>query len=612
MDLDIKRVLAARPGEPQKVELNALTTPWGEKLDPQHVLDEYPRPRLRRAAWTNLNGWWDYAIVECSAARSLWHCARPPQGWDGRILVPFSPEASLSGVGRQLLPTQLLWYHRTMEVGKLAPNKRLLLHFGAVDYACACYVNGTRVATHVGCYTAFTADVTDAVAPGRNVIELCVYDPSEQGTQLRGKQRLARGNMWYTAQSGIWQTVWAEEVPSCRIQSIQVCPQADTGRLLLGIQLSEAGERLGVEVLDAAGTVVASASAKPDDKIAELSLKVADPHLWEPDDPYLYAVRLTYGQDAADSYVAFRTVSVEADEQGMPRFFLNHRPLFLRGLLDQGYWPDGLMTPPSDEAMVADIEAARAGGFNTLRKHIKVEPERWYWHCDRLGMLVIQDMVSGGGVPGVWPSANIPTLVRRSWAAVSDVKPRSWARLGAGDAAYREEWEATARTTVRKLAFHPCIVTWVVFNESWGQFQSASMTQRLREVDDTRPYIATSGWYDQGAGDFFAVHNYFRGMNVYKDPHARRGVPRTRAFIMDEFGGLTCPVEGHTSVDTVYGYDTYEDVESWRCALRRLLDEVSSLEDQGLCGFVYTQLTDVEEETNGLLTYDRRVNKLEA
>lgn len=610
MDLDIKRVLAARPGEPQKVELNSLATVWGEDLDEHRVLREYPRPRLERSSWTCLNGWWNYAIVESSEAKRLWEYACPPKTWDGQILVPFSPEAALSGVNRQLLPKQLLWYRTAIEVDALTPGHRLLLHFGAVDYACACYINGVRVGTHVGGYLPFTLDIADAVHDGANILELCVYDPSEQGTQLRGKQRIRRGNMWYTAQSGIWQTVWMEEVPHRHLANVDAKADPDSGRLVLAIEVSEPGDVLSVDVFDAEGLLVASGDADVDECKTSISLNVHDPHVWDTTDPYLYTLRIAYGADEARSYAAFRTVGVETDGKGVPCFCLNHRPLFVRGLLDQGYWPDGLMTAPSDEALVFDIQAARAAGFNMLRKHIKVESERWYWHCDRMGMLVWQDMVSGGGIPGEWASANIPTLVRRSWTSYPDTSPRNWKRLGADDEAYRQEWTETSRELVAYLGSHPCIACWVVFNESWGQFLSAQNTEELRKVDPTRPYVATSGWYDQGAGDFFAVHNYFRGMRVYRDPNAGKNKGRSRAFMLGEFGGLTCPVEGHESVPTVYGYDTYDDIDSWRDALRELLAQVDALGSQGLSGFVYTQLCDVEEETNGLLTYDRKVNKL--
>ncbi len=613
-DLDIRRVLAARPDAPQDSKLTPLTTPWGEALDPERVLSEHPRPQFERDSWRSLNGWWDYAICEAPDARDEWSNASAPTAWDGNILVPFSPEASLSSVNRRLSPTQLLWYHRKVEIADLSADNRLVLHFEAVDYACAVYVNGAQVLTHVGGYLPFEADVTDEVRLGTNRIEVCVYDPSEQGVQPRGKQRITRGNMWYTAQSGIWQSVWLEEVPEAYVASMCVMPDADAGTLEVDAVLTVPGHMLTVELLDVEGQAVAQASTQTVANEARLRLDIAQPRLWDVDEPYLYGLRVIYGTDVVRSYCAFRTVGIERDESGVARFCLNHKPFFVRGVLDQGYWPDGLMTAPADEALVADIEAMRAAGFNMLRKHIKVEPSRWYWHCDRLGMLVWQDMVSGGGIPGEWASVNIPTLIRRSWTSLRDTSPRSWQRFGAGDEAYRSEWLQMARDTIAHLVGHPCVAAWVVFNESWGQFCSAEITEELRAQDPTRPFTAASGWYDQGAGDFFAVHNYFRNMRVYRDPHA--GLPwrrKQRAFIIDEFGGLTCPVEGHMSLpDITYGYDAFDDLGAWRRAFEELLTQMDALEAEGLVGFVYTQLSDVEEETNGLLTYDRRVNKLVA
>lgn len=611
-DLDLKRVLAARPDVPQGAAVSPLTTVWGEELDSIATLAEHPRPQLERDTWHSLNGLWDYAIIDVADACNQWGRTEQPTKWDGQILVPFSPESALSGVNKQVRPTQLLWYRRDLDIGTLAQDTRYLLHFEAVDYACALYVNGRQVATHVGGYLPLDVDVTDALQAGANELALCVYDPSEQGVQLRGKQRIVRGNMWYTAQSGIWQSVWMEEVPTSYVASLSLEPDADAGVLNVSASVSEPDDELAVCVLNAEGAVVAQTSVQAADRSPRLSLEVKNPQLWDTQTPYLYGLQVTYGTDLVRSYCAFRTVSVEKDAQGVARFCLNHKPLFVRGVLDQGYWPDSLMTAPSDEALVFDIEAMRAAGFNMLRKHIKLESERWYWHCDRLGMLVWQDMVSGGGIPEEWASVNIPTLLRKSWTSRGDTSPRAWQRFGAGDEAYRTEWLQTARGAIERLSNHPCVSTWVVFNESWGQFSSQEMTEQLRTLDSTRPFVATSGWYDQGAGDFFAVHNYFRTMRVYRDPHRgllQRRAPR--AFLIDEFGGLTCPVEGHVSVpDITYGYDAYQDLDAWRVALQELLAEVDALEVDGLAGFVYTQVSDVEEETNGLLTYDRRVNKL--
>ena len=616
MDLDLRRVLQARPGAPQNTKLAQLTTPWGEALDEENVLPEHPRPQFRRESWQSLNGWWDYAIRESTDAAHMWDEAPPPTRWDGAILVPFSPEASLSHVGRRLMPSQLLWYRREIQLECHVVDRCLILHFEAVDYACAVYVNGVRLATHVGGYLPFDIDVTHAVGEGANVVELCVWDPSEYGTQLRGKQRINRGNMWYMAQSGIWQSVWLEEVAARHIESARFDCDVDAGTVSMTVQVSGAGGLLEASVYDAEGSCVGSAHAYAEEERVRLSLRVGEVHLWELDDPYLYDVCLTYGsnddEDKVCSYLAFRTVGLERDDKGIARFCLNHQPVFVRGVLDQGYWPDGLMTAPSDDALIHDIEAVRSAGFNMLRKHIKIESRRWYWHCDRLGMLVWQDMVSGGGIPEEWTSANTPTLFRATWARRGDVTSRSWRRFGADDPVYRAEWQSCAQQTVDLLGNHPCIATWVLFNESWGQFSSREMCARMRERDSTRPYVATSGWYDQGAGDYYAVHNYFRGMRVYRDPHG--GPPwhyQSRAFLINEFGGLTCPIKGHVSVpDITYGYDAFEDLKSWRNAYTELMAHVSELQCEGLAGYVYTQLSDVEEETNGLLTYDRRLNKL--
>ena len=346
--------------------------------------------------------------------------------------------------------------------------------------------------------------------------------------------------------------------------------------------------------------------------VVSFDIPAPSPHLWSPDDPYLYDLRIRYGADELACYCAFRTVSVEPDGEGVMRFCLNHRPLFLRGLLDQGYWPDGLMTAPSDEALAYDIATARRLGFNLLRKHIKVENERWYWHCDRLGMLVWQDMPSGGDRPRNWESRDCPTLFRRSWHSLPDTTPRNRARLGAGSARYRQAWIDNMCATISRLSSHPCIATWVLFNESWGQFDAGLATQMAWEMDASRPVLSASGWYDQGTGDYHAVHNYFRGMHVFADPYGRRGENHAhRAHVLSEFGGLPWRIEEHSCIDRVYGYAEFETKEAWRAGLDTLLAQANALEAEGLSGFVYTELSDIEEEVNGLVTYDRRVCKLD-
>lgn len=430
--LDIRRVLASAPKKHTKETLNSLTTVWGEALDPSNVLPEYPRPRLQRENYAMLNGVWEYAIVLVDGEIDVETLAQQaiPSRWDGQIVVPFSPEAPLSGVGRTVHSNELLWYKRKIELPKLADGQRLILHFEAVDWMCACFVNGKLAGTHVGGYLPFSFDITDLLGPsdageravtaesadgaesaGTAELALCVWDPSDMGSQLRGKQRLMRGDIWYTAQSGIWQSVWYEVVSAAHLESLTL--KGDMfGTLMVKASAQVSGParakssalELELALKDELGQDVLLATL-PVDEAEEVSaeLHVDDPQLWSPEIPQLYTAEAMLRQDgvvvdAARSYCAFRTVEVKADVAGVPRVHLNGAPYFVRGVLDQGYWPDGLMTAPSDEALVFDIEAMKSVGFNTLRKHIKIESERWYYHCDQLGMLVWQDCVSGGVV----------------------------------------------------------------------------------------------------------------------------------------------------------------------------------------------------------------------
>lgn len=633
--LDLKRVIASAPRKPENVALQPLWTVWGESVAAgEEAQSLHPHPQFERERFQLLDGWWDWRIVAASDAATTWRDAPLPDTWDGRIRVPFSPEAPLSGVGRQLQPGELLWYRRTFatpdefcapsaddarppEHGGAAAtdDSRCILHFEAVDYACACYCNGVRVGEHRGGYLPFSFDVTDALAPVDNVVALCVYDPSDEGVQLRGKQKLERGGIWYTAQSGIWQTVWLETVPKIHIASLEIDAQADAGRLDVAVRLhvpkdaspdaETSCEALVVRVLDGDEEVCRAVSTS---STAEqtVSLDVPHPHLWSPDDPHLYRLKLSCGRDEVSSYCAFRTASMERGEDGALRFCLNHEPCFLRGVLDQGYWPDGLLTAPSDEALAFDVQAMKDLGFNLLRKHIKIESDRWYYHCDKLGMLVWQDMVCGGDRLSPWHSSYKPTLSRWSWSHCRDDAPRSWRNLAAGSEAFRREWTETCIGTVAHLRNHPCIVTWVLFNEGWGQFNARKAAALLREIDPSRPIDAVSGWYDQACGDFLSVHNYFRPLEVYDDTARPK-----RAFVISEFGGLSCHLPEHSALASSYGYETLDDADALRAAVCAMLAQVDSLEEQGLSGYVYTQLSDVEEETNGILTYDRRINKLD-
>lgn len=616
--LHLKKVLGAKPKEHEVCELATLYTPWGEALDPDHVLEEHPDPQFARASYQVLNGRWNCAFLanghgpDSDLETVVGKAAIPPlEAFDSDIVVPFSPEAPLSGLSRQLQPDELLWYRRTFEAPALEDGKRLLLHFQAVDYACAVRVNGQLAGTHIGGYIPFSMDITDLLVEGQNELAVCVADPSEFGGRLRGKQRFDRGDIWYTAQSGIWQTVWMETVPAAHIDSITIEPDAEAGVLAIGARLSESVKSegalppFGVEVFDASGTLVASAECAPDSTACAVAVHVPNASLWSPDSPYLYRLHLLFGEDAVESYCAFRTVEIRQDDAGVKRVFLNGAPLFIKGVLDQAYWSDGLMTAPADDALVFDIEAMRTCGFNLMRKHIKVESARWYYHCDRLGMLVIQDMVSGGDPEiKLWDWSYKPTLFKFSWNHMRDDTLGNQKKLGAGDAGYREEWTRTCRETVQLLANHPCIIAWSLMNEGWGQFDARAACNMVRALDPTRVIDAVSGWYDQRCGDFHSVHNYFRDMAVWRDRGARR------AFFVSEFGGYTHRVDGHSALDKAYGYEPYDDIDEWRKAVRSLLSEMDALEPKGLAGYVYTQVSDIEEETNGILTYDRRVNKL--
>ena len=558
-----------------------LMTPWGEHLDENCILTEYPRPQMRRNSYLNLNGRWEYAITDSDES---------PRRWDGTILVPFSPESALSGVGRSLQPGQTLWYRREVILpqGFIPADGRLLLHFGAVDQEAAVYWNGRLLGRHMGGYNAFTLDATDALGP-RNSLVVRVHDDTDASFHSRGKQKTRRGGIWYTPQSGIWQTVWMEAVPRHYIESLRIVPLFDQSAVEVMVRCSQP---LQCEAT-VDGRTVPFTSGEP------ARIPMPDFRAWSPEDPYLYDLSVTLGEDRVESYFGMRKMEVRADRGGVKRLFLNGEPYFQSGLLDQGYWPDGLYTAPSDEALIYDIQTAKAMGFNLLRKHIKVEPMRWYYHCDRLGMMVWQDMPSGGGKYR-FSTITLPlvTGIHRR-----DTHYRAFARASSqGRGEYMDELEEM----VGQLFNAPSVVLWVPFNEGWGQFDSTLVMERLRALDPTRPVDPASGWHDQGAGELRSLHVYFKPFRFRRD---RRG----RALALSEFGGYNLRVDGHCFNQKDYGYRRLPDAAAlWRDFSRLYEREVLPAVPKGLCASVYTQLSDVEDELNGLMTYDRRVVKLDA
>ena len=558
-----------------------LTTPWGERLDENRILIEYPRPQMRRDSYLNLNGRWEYAITDSD---------EPPRCWDGTILVPFSPESALSGVGRTLRPGQTLWYRREVTVpqGFIPRDGRLLLHFGAVDQEAAVYLNGVLLGRHMGGYNAFTLDATDALGP-RNTLLVRVHDDTDASFHSRGKQKTRRGGIWYTPQSGIWQTVWMEAVPRRYIEGLHIVPLFDRSAVEVTVRCAQP--------LQCEATVDGRTVPFTSGEAARIPMP--DFRAWSPEDPYLYDLSVTLGEDRVESYFGMRKVEVRADRGGVKRLFLNGEPYFHSGLLDQGYWPDGLYTAPSDEALIFDIQTAKSMGFNMLRKHIKVEPMRWYYHCDRLGMLVWQDMPSGGGKYR-FSTISLPlvTGVHRR-----DNRYRAFARTSSqGRAEYMDELEEM----VLQLFNAPSVALWVPFNEGWGQFDSTFVMERLRALDPTRPVDPASGWHDQGEGELRSLHVYFKPFRFRRD---RRG----RALALSEFGGYNLRVDGHCFNQKDYGYRRLPDAAAlWRDFARLYEREVLPAVPRGLCAAVYTQLSDVEDELNGLMTYDRRVVKLDA
>lgn len=556
---------------------------------------EYPRPMLHREGWYNLNGWWDCAFTADAELP-------PAEAMQTKILVPYSPECEASGVGRTLQPGESLHYHRTFACPVVPAGGRLLLHFGAVDYTCTVRVNDHVVGSHRGGYWPFSLDITEALSPGMNDLWVTVQDPTGNGVQARGKQTLTPGGMFYPAQSGIWQTVWLEPLQPVYITDLRLMPDYD-GRTVT-VQLETNTPAAAAVEIFADGVPVAKTELDAGTEKITLAIPEAAFHPWSPESPFLYTVTATLAVgDRVESYFALRSWQAARDGRGVLRFFLNGKPILLNGLLDQGYWPQGLYTPPSDAAVVKELEQVKVLGFNLLRKHAKIEPQRWYYHCDRLGLVVWQDMVSGGTPSKLWFVTYLTNVFQPLLRKFPDGAP-FYGLLSRPDAASRDLYREELNATVDALACHPCIGCWVPFNEGWGQFDAAKATARLRVLDPGRLIDEASGWFDQGGGDVDSRHNYFYPLRVR---------PGRRTVALTEYGGIAFPVEGHLTADKTYGYGTARDSADMAARYEKLQCEtVLPQLARGLSALVYTQLTDVEEEINGLFTYDRAVLKLPA
>jgi hypothetical protein len=539
-------------------------TRWAAEVSATNALPEYPRPQLARSEWLNLNGLWDYAITPDSVQKL------PP--FAGKILVPFPVESALSGVMTNFDEHSKLWYRRSFIAPQSWRDRRVRLHFGAVDWRCRVWVNGRDIGQHQGGYDPFSFDITDALTwKGLEDISVCVTDPTE-GDQPRGKQSRKPEGIFYTANSGIWQTVWLEPVPMICIDRLKTIPDIDSKSAHIRVGANNLAEDLRVEILAFAGDKEAGRVTGPAN--AELVLSLASLHLWTPDDPFLYDLKVTLKEgdkalDGVSSYFGMRKISLRKDEQDFTRIAFNDQFIFQIGTLDQGFWPDGIYTAPTDEALRSDIEFLKKSGFNLTRKHVKVEPERWYYWCDKLGLLVWQDM----------PSGNNAT------------------------AEGRRDFENELFRMVDHLEDHPCIVTWVLFNEGWGQYDTKPLAEKLRQRDPSRLVDNASGWTDMRAGDLIDMHNYPGPDSPNPEPH--------RAAVLGEFGGLALSVSGHTWSSNYWGYEKLSGSDELAARYAQAMMQVRKLHDlRGLSAAVYTQTSDVETECNGLLTYDRTVAKI--
>lgn len=561
-----------------------IRTPWAGAIDPACVLPEYPRPIMERSDWKNLNGLWEYAVTKAGAPE--------PDRFDGQILVPFAVESALSGVGQTVGARQELWYRRPFQIPASWKDRKVLLHFGAVDWKTDVWVNGVRVGQHTGGFTPFSFDITAALRKkGDNTVLVRVWDPTDEGPQPRGKQVNKPHGIWYTPVTGIWQTVWLEPVPEQYITDLRITPDIDANRLTVEASTVTSGVSGGLtEVAVYDGDRLVASGKSLGGQPVEIPMP-GDVKLWTPDTPFLYTLQVSLRSegktvDRVASYAAMRKYSARRDDKGIMRLQLNNRDLFQFGPLDQGWWPDGLYTAPTDEALKYDLIKTKDFGYNMIRKHIKVEPARWYTHCDRMGIIVWQDMPSGDRGP--------------EWQNHRYFDGTEWRRSAESEAHYRKEW----KEVMDALYSYPCIGVWVPFNEAWGQFKTPEIAEWTKRYDPTRLVNPASGGNHYTCGDLLDLHNYPAPAMYLYDAQ--------RVNVLGEYGGIGLVIEGHLwEPDRNWGYVQRNSSKEATDEYVEYAQQLCDLIDRGFSAAVYTQTTDVEIEVNGLLTYDRKVVKLD-
>lgn len=562
-----------------------LKSRWADEVNSSSVHQEYPRPNLVRDSYFNLNGEWEYCINQKTTT----------EGYDGKILVPFSPETLLSGVQKIVMPKDFLHYRKVFVLPEGFKKDRVLLHFGAVDQECLVYLNGKKIGSHKGGYLAFTFDVTEELLEGENVLTLCVRDMTEKKPHARGKQKLVKkgkyGSLFYTPQSGIWKTVWMESVPADYVERLKITPKYDDAVIELKVFAKGEAKTAAVKVLDGGAVVTETVI----DTNKTVSIDIGEFKSWTPDSPHLYDLEITCGEDKVTSYFGMRKFHVAKDSKGILRFFMNNKPFFFNGILDQGYWPESLLTPPTDEALKYDIEKLKDLGFNMIRKHIKVESDRFYYHCDKLGMIVWQDMPNGGGDYNMIFVTYLTNAFDWFARGVKDSHYRIFKRA---DAEGREQYYRDLKGMIGQLYNYPSIAVWVPFNEGWGQFDAAKATELIRKCDKTRFVNEACGWFDQHGGDMYSIHNYSKGLTVKPQ--------KDRVVALTEFGGYSYAMKGHLACEKEFGYQSFTSKEELTANYKRLWEEeIYPNLAHGLSSSVYTQTSDIEEEINGIFTYDR-------